>query len=155
MVRRRDGFIRKGKYFQAKNWANRTPTLYRSFTQHLPLTYLYIMGFSGAWYVCCIWPKLGMVSSLSPPTGFFLDVNLVLTLSDSYSAATIRLSCLKTTESICESKKWSEDLCGEAVLTHRVLKRQKWGWVVSAWVSHTCLGWAFLFVHELPILSLY
>lgn len=62
-----------------------------------------------------------MVSDLSLPA----DVNLALTLSNFYSAATIKLSCLKITESVCEGKKWSEALCGEAVLAHWVLKRQK------------------------------
>ena len=155
MVRRRDGFIRKRKYSQAKDWVNRTPTLYRSCTQHLSLIYLYIMGFSGT-KICLLFMAQVRNGFWSFSTSWLLlDVNLALTLSNFYSAATIKLPCLKITESICEGKKWNEDLCGEAVLAHWVLKRQKWGWLVSAWISHTYLGWAFLFLHELASLSLY
>lgn len=154
MVRRRDSFIRKGKYSQAKDWANRTPALYRSFT----ILASHILVHYGLFWsmICLLYMAQVRNGFQSFSTNWLpLDVNLALTLSSFYSAATIKLSCLKITESICESKKWGEHLCGESVLAHWVLRRQKWGWVVNAWVSHTHLWWAYPLMHELPILSLY
>lgn len=58
-------------------------TLHRAFTQRLPLPlqYLYLKGFSGAFSICWMNPKLGRVLSFSLPAGFFYMLILVFYLS--------------------------------------------------------------------------
>lgn len=76
-IKKEWGWASELKEGPPKCWAMSHRTLHRILTQHSPLPHLYLKGFSGAFSICWLNPRLGRALSFSLLTGFFSVLILV------------------------------------------------------------------------------